>query len=260
MYCNIRCEGFNEQYGDGRTVYDYYKDNSKYIEYTRGEKLPETTWDLYEKQEYETGNTFTSKNELFKYIKKECDNMLLDNYYYNIYIGCDDIDLIKYLNLNDELNPKEDEIYCYAWRYDEIHKYYIYPKKPLIADIKKLAKHKTSIKEDIFINICKKYIPDLENQVLFTIDNKKYIVDGYSKHNNLVIEFLGDYYHGNPNVYNANYLNDKLKKTFGELYDEWVMRKNIFNSLNYKVIYLWEDDYNRMGKKDIHNWVLSQIN
>ena len=164
---------------------------------------------------------------------------------------------LEYLNLNNELNFKEDD---YDWRYDEIHKYYSYPKKLFITNIKKLTKHKSSIKEDIFINICKKYIPDLENQVLFTIDNKKYIVDGYSKHHNLVIEFLGDYYHGNPNVYNANYLNDKLNKTFGELHNEWVMRKNIFNNLNYKVIYLWEDDYDKMCKKDIHNWVLSQFN
>jgi hypothetical protein len=44
MYCNIRCEGFNEQYGDGRTVYDYYNEDSKFVEYIRVEKLPESTW------------------------------------------------------------------------------------------------------------------------------------------------------------------------------------------------------------------------
>ena len=183
MYCNIRCEGSNEQYGhgDGRTVDDYYFEDNIYVEYTRGTKLPEFNWDLYEKHDLKTGNIFETKNDLFYYIKNKCDNMLLDNYYYDIYIGCDDIDLIKYLNLNNELNPKEHEIHNYAWRYDEINKYYIYPKKSSINCIKKLSNHKTSKKEDIFINICNKHITDLENQVQFTIDSKKYIVDGYSK-------------------------------------------------------------------------------
>ena len=253
MYCNIRCEGYNEQYGDGRTVYDYYFEDNKFVEYTRGIKLPEFNWDLYEKQEIDTDNVFENKNALLCYIKNKCNDIMVDDYYYNIYIGCNDIELIEYLKLKDETKLR--------WDYDEdeIDKYYVYPKKHSINCIKKLSNHNTSKKEDIFINICKKYITDLENQVQFTIDSKKYIVDGYSKKYNLIIEFLGDYYHGNPNIYDANYFNNKLKKTSGELYNEWVTRKNMFVNLNYKIIYLWENDYDDMTKKDIHNWVLSKI-
>ena len=256
LYCNIRCDGFNEQCGDGRTVYDYYFEDNKYIEYHRGLKMPDNC-ELYDEQEHET-NQFTSKATLFKFIKNKCESLSCDNYYYNVYIGCDDNELVIFLNLQDKLNTENDND-IYMWRYDEINNYYNYPKKPTISNIKILTTHKSSNKEDIFLNICKIYITDLEYQVLFTIDNKKYIVDGYSKSGNIIIEFLGDYYHGNPDVYNSDYFNDKLKKTSGELYNEWILRKNIFNTLNYKILYLWENEYNKMTKKDIHNWIILQL-
>lgn len=251
IYCNIRCEGFNEQFGYSRTVYDYYFEDNKYIEYNRGIKMPDN-YDLYDEQENET-NQFTSKTTLFNFIKNRCESLSCDNYYYIVYIGCDDNELIIFLNLH-KLNNN-----IHICRYDKINDYYDYPKKPTISNIKTLINHKSSNKEDIFIKICKKYITDLEYQVLFTIDNKKYIVDGYSKSTNIIIEFLGDYYHGNPDVYSTDYFNDKLKKTSGELYNEWIIRKNVFNTLNYKIIYLWENEYNKMTKKDIHNWVILQI-
>lgn len=251
LYCNIRCEGFNEQFGYGRTVYDYYFEDNKYIEYNRGLKMPDN-YDLYDEQENET-NQFTSKTTLFNFIKNRCEFLSCDNYYYNVYIGCDDNELVIFLNLQ-KLN-NDIHICCY----DELNYYYDYPKKPTISNIKTLTNHKSSNKEDIFLGICKKYITDLECQVLFIIDNKKYIVDGYSKSINTIIEFLGDYYHGNPDVYRTDYFNDKLKKTSGELYNEWIIRKNVFNILNYKIIYLWENEYNKMTKKDIHNWVILQL-
>ncbi len=204
IYCNICCEGFNEQFGYSRTVYDYYFEDNKYIEYNRGIKIPDN-YDLYDEQENET-NQFTSKTTLFNFIKNRCESLSCDNYYYIVYIGCDDNELIIFLNLQKNLN--NDIHIC---RYDKINDYYDYPKKPTISNIKTLTNHKSSNKEDIFIKICKKYITDLEYQVLFTIDNKKYIVDGYSKSTNIIIEFLGDYYHGNPDVYSTDYFNDKLR-------------------------------------------------
>lgn len=38
----------------------------------------------------------------------------------------------------------------------------------------------------------------------------KYIVDGYDPNSNTVYEFYGDYWHGNPNIYNKNDMNKKL--------------------------------------------------
>jgi hypothetical protein len=70
---------------------------------------------------------------------------------------------------------------------------------------------------------------------------------------------LGDYYHGNPEIYNSSFYNDKLKKTAGELYNEWEIRRIALESLNYKVVYLWENEYDKMTKKDIIHWLISKI-
>ena len=88
IYCNICCEGFNEQFGYSRKVYDYYFEDNKYIEYNRGIKMPDN-YDLYDEQENET-NQFTSKTTLFNFIKNSCESLSCYNYYYIVYIGCYD--------------------------------------------------------------------------------------------------------------------------------------------------------------------------
>ena len=42
-------------------------------------------------------------------------------------------------------------------------------------------------------------------------------VDGYNPSTNTIYEFMGDYWHGNPVKYKANYYNKTCKKTAGEL-------------------------------------------
>jgi len=261
VFC-IYAEGFNEQYGDGRTNIDYYFIDNKYIENNRGEKLP-YIWDLWDEfdgyYDDEYNKIFIEENEFYIYLLKLCDDLSMDKYYNKIYIGCDNEKITKYLNFNYCNALSETDKCIQEYFKNDMLQYCLYPIKSTIK-IKTLKNHKTSNKENVFIEICKKYIIDLETQVMLTINNKNFIVDGFSKTNNLIIEFLGDYYHGNPNIYEKTYYNDKLKKTAGELHEQWEMRKKIFNDLNYKLIYLWEHDYDKMTKKDINHWVSQQIN
>ena len=52
-------------------------------------------------------------------------------------------------------------------------------------------------------------------------------MDGYLKGTNIVFEYNGDYFHGNPDIYKSEEWNPTCKKTFGELYENTVNREKI---------------------------------
>ena len=68
-----------------------------------------------------------------------------------------------------------------------------------------------------------------------------YKVDGYDPETNTVYEFLGDYWHGNPEVYDPDEYNKSCSKTFGQLFDETNKRLEHIKSLGYNIITKWED-------------------
>ena len=68
-------------------------------------------------------------------------------------------------------------------------------------------------------------------------------VDGYDKQTNTMYEFLGDYWHGNPLVYDKNKKHPVVKMTYGELYKKTFDNLNKLVSLGYTVKYIWERDW-----------------
>ena len=50
-----------------------------------------------------------------------------------------------------------------------------------------------------------------------TINNQIYKVDSYGKENNTVYEFYGCFWHGCPNCYKSNIINNKNQKDMGTL-------------------------------------------
>ena len=98
-------------------------------------------------------------------------------------------------------------------------------------DIKPIL-HKESLKE-------KEWLDSLgitERQ--YPIANYK--VDGYNPDTNTVYEFLGDYWHGNPEVYDPDDYNKSCSKTFGQLHNETIERLEHIKSLGYNIITKWE--------------------
>jgi G:T-mismatch repair DNA endonuclease (very short patch repair protein) len=94
-------------------------------------------------------------------------------------------------------------------------------------------------------------LPDdnLHRNVTIYIGNKKFIVDGYVPNTNLIYEFLGDYWHGNPSIYNQNKINKANKKSFGDLFKNTVERIRTFRKAGFKVISIWEKDFKNEQKK-----------
>lgn len=77
----------------------------------------------------------------------------------------------------------------------------------------------------------------------------KYIVDGFDKENNIIYEFNGDFWHGNPKVFKSDEVNNVIGKTFGELYEDTLMKEDYLIKMGYKVISIWESDYlNKLSK------------
>jgi very-short-patch-repair endonuclease len=79
----------------------------------------------------------------------------------------------------------------------------------------------------------------------FKIGN--FFVDGVNIHNKLVYEFYGDFWHGNPKVYNSNDVNRVNGLTFGELYNRTITRQMEIEKIGYKVISIWESDFKKQN-------------
>jgi hypothetical protein len=81
----------------------------------------------------------------------------------------------------------------------------------------------------------------------FNIPDSKFRVDGFSKPN-LIFEFHGDYFHGNPNIYKPNVINYLNKKTMGELYERTLSRENEIRRLGYTTVIMWENTWRTVEK------------
>jgi hypothetical protein len=68
-------------------------------------------------------------------------------------------------------------------------------------------------------------------------------VDGCDPATKTIYEFLGDFWHGNPNKFNPIEMNDVRKRTYGDLHEETLRRFNQLKQLGYVVKYIWESDW-----------------
>ena len=102
----------------------------------------------------------------------------------------------------------------------------------------------SSNKESHCYNILKIKYDDLIHQ--YKIPNSNKSVDFYSPSRNLIIEFLGDYYHGNLIKFERDDINPTVKKTYGELNDQTFKRFDKLKQNGYKIQYIWECDFDIM--------------
>ena len=64
-------------------------------------------------------------------------------------------------------------------------------------------------------------------------------------HNKKIIEFNGDYWHMNPKIYKANDINKTKKLTAQEVWDFDKRKMECAEEHGYKVLYIWESEYNK---------------
>ncbi|XP_072050213.1 uncharacterized protein [Amphiura filiformis] len=86
----------------------------------------------------------------------------------------------------------------------------------------------------------------------------KYRVDGI--HGKTVFSFMGDYWHGNLRKYKSKTLNKKVGRTMGELNLDTMDRKREIEQAGYKVIAIWEDEFDEMLKDERVQHILRDFN
>jgi len=81
---------------------------------------------------------------------------------------------------------------------------------------------------------------DLEREFpILTCNGFHYVADGFDVETNTIYEYFGNFWHGNPEIYDRNSINPKNGITFGELYDNTLTKINNLQLDGYHVIYKW---------------------
>ena len=81
----------------------------------------------------------------------------------------------------------------------------------------------------------------------YRIPNTIFKSDGYDPKTNTIYEFLGDYWHGNPKLYDFDKVNVNAGFSFKELNQKTFERFDEIKKLGYNIKYVWENDYNESG-------------
>jgi hypothetical protein len=89
-------------------------------------------------------------------------------------------------------------------------------------------------------------VPLEYRQTSIKVGGVKYFVDALNPLTNTIYEFYGDYWHGNPKIFNINDFNKKKDKSFGELYIQTINRENILKNAGYNIISIWENDWKKL--------------
>lgn len=88
-------------------------------------------------------------------------------------------------------------------------------------------------------------IQHFDNDGEYKIPNSNYFADGYCKDKNIVFEFHGDFWHGNPNRFDHNEINPMTKTTYGDLYEKTIKKKTFLLQEGYTYIECWESDWDK---------------
>ena len=76
----------------------------------------------------------------------------------------------------------------------------------------------------------------------YKIPGTRYKADGYCAETNTIYEFHGDYWHGNPLIYESHYINQANYKSMGELYQKTIEKEEKIKELGYNLVVMWESD------------------
>ena len=77
----------------------------------------------------------------------------------------------------------------------------------------------------------------------FIIPGTRYKADGYGKSINTIFEFHGDFWHGNPKLYDKTKINPRTDTTYGVLYETTVKKSNVIKKIGFDLVEIWENDW-----------------
>jgi hypothetical protein len=103
--------------------------------------------------------------------------------------------------------------------------------------------HRISNGEQEWLDFCA--VPDTPEtrQVIVYVGGSRYTVDGFDPRTNTIYEYNGDYWHGNPLKHHPCDINKHAKKTFGQLYEETIAKKQKLTDAGYTVVDIWASEW-----------------
>lgn len=91
------------------------------------------------------------------------------------------------------------------------------------------------------------------NVTLIMPCGKRFVVDGFCKATNTVYEFNGDFWHGNPSIFDPKKWNKRCKKSFGELYAATILKQKTLEEYGYRVVCIWESEWKKQKDSLLDN-------
>ena len=95
---------------------------------------------------------------------------------------------------------------------------------------------------DTIMEVDNIHIQHALNDGEYQIPGTRYKADGYCQETNTIYEFHGDYWHGNPKIYDSNDMNKVIRLSMGELYERTIKKEEEIRQLGYIVVVMWESD------------------
>jgi hypothetical protein len=87
-----------------------------------------------------------------------------------------------------------------------------------------------------------------EGEYLIKSEDFYYFADGYDPLTKTIYEFHGSFWHGDPSIYQSEFVNSVIGKTMGELYKKTQEKKYRCIELGYKYVEIWESQWYRFKK------------
>jgi hypothetical protein len=112
---------------------------------------------------------------------------------------------------------------------------------------KKCIDHTKSAQESKWLDLM--LIEEKNRNVYIKCGDKTYCVDGLDLDKKIVYEYYGDFFHGNPEIYDKDDINPLLNEKYGDLYYKTKEKEFNIKKSGYEIISIWENDF----KKKIKN-------
>ena len=101
-----------------------------------------------------------------------------------------------------------------------------------------------------YLSVTSDYIQHAQNDGEFQIPTTNMYADGYEPTANNIYEFQGDFWHGNPSVFDGEDINPRTGTTYASLYEKTQRKITKIKELGYNVYEMWESDWEK-GKNAV---------
>lgn len=143
------------------------------------------------------------------------------------------------------------------------------------------SEERNTLKDNLNMELFCKKCRNLNNTSAFEIQIKNYLIDifgsekikanqriSYEKgkyiypdivvNNKLIIECNGDFFHCNPEFFNSDYYNNKIKKYAWEIWQRDIFKLDIYKKYGYNVMIIWESNWKKK-KEEIKELLINEI-